>query len=386
MIIGQFCEVYPPHIDGVGMVVRSYAEELSKTQEACYYIAPRNSEKRFPNSVDSFPVIKFASVSLPKEAYRIGLPRLDLTFQKDLKRIHFDIVHAHTPFIAANEALRVAKERKIPLVATLHSKYYDDILQKTHSEMIAKAVIGRVVAFYDKCDEVWTVSDASADVLRSYGYRGNVIVMENGTNLWYPTREDALAAEMHFNLGHGEVFLFVGQQNFKKNLGNIMEAAAIYKKTHRNFKLVFVGQGPDTDKILAKSNALGLEDHMVFTGHISDREILKGLYARADLFLFPSLYDTAGLVVREAAAAGTPSLLIENSCAAEGITDGENGFLCKNTPEDICACMERALKTAKSVGARARETIPKPWSEIVKNVVQRYELLIEKKKWENTKK
>jgi glycosyltransferase involved in cell wall biosynthesis len=383
MIIGQFCEIYPPHIDGVGMVVRSYAEELSKTQEACYYIAPRNSEKRFPNSIDSFPVIKFASVPLPKEAYRIGLPRLDLTFQKDLKKIRFDIVHAHTPFIAANESLRIAKERKIPLVATLHSKYYDDILKKTHSETIAKAVIGRVVAFYNKCDEVWTVSEASAEVLRGCGYRGEIIVMENGTNLWYPSREDVLAAEMHFDLGHKEVFLFVGQQNFKKNLGNIMEAAAIYKRTHNRFKLVFVGQGPDTDKIIARSRALGLEDNMVFTGHISDREILKGLYARADLFLFPSLYDTAGLVVREAAAAGTPSLLIENSCAAEGITDGENGFLCKNTPEDICACMERALKTAKEVGARARETIPKPWSEIVKNVAERYEALIEKKKFEN---
>ena len=45
--------------------------------------------------------------------------------------------------------------------------------------------------------------------------------------------------------------------------------------------------------------------------------------------------------------------------------------------------MERALKTAKEVGARARETIPKPWSEIVKNVAERYEALIEKKKFEN---
>jgi glycosyltransferase involved in cell wall biosynthesis len=386
MIIGQFCETYPPHIDGVGMVVRSYVEELSKTQEACYYIAPRNSEKRYPDSIDSFPVLTFASVPIPKEAYRFGLPRLDLSFQKDLKKIRFDIVHAHTPFVAANEALRIAKDRGIPLVATLHSKYYDDILKKTHSEIIAKAVVGRIVSFYDKCDEVWTVNDATAEVLRGYGYRGEIIVMENGTNLWYPTREDILAAEMRFDLGPGEVFLFVGQQNFKKNLGNILEAAAIYKKTHWNFKVVFVGQGPDTDKILAKTRALGLENHMVFTGHISDREMLKGLYARADLFLFPSLYDTAGLVVREAAAAGTPSLLIEDSCAAEGITDGENGFLCKNTPESICACMERALKTADYVGSRARETIPKPWKAIVENAAERYRSLIEKKKWQNARK
>ena len=89
------------------------------------------------------------------------------------------------------------------------------------------------------------------------------------------------------------------------------------------------------------------------------------------------------MVVREAAAAGTPSLLIRGSCAADGVTDGENGFLCDNTPEDIAAGMARALKTAKAVGERARETIPIPWSGIAKQVVERYSLLIERKKREN---
>ena len=86
--------------------------------------------------------------------------------------------------------------------------------------------------------------------------------------------------------------------------------------------------------------------------------------------------------VREAAAAGTPSLLIRGSCAADGVTDGVNGFLCENTPEDIAACMKRALLTARSVGARARETIPVPWSGIAKQVFDRYAALIERKKME----
>lgn len=41
-----------------------------------------------------------------------------------------------------------------------------------------------------------------------------------------------------------------------------------------------------------------------------EREILKRYYVAADLFLFPSLYDNAPLVIREAAALGTPSVLI----------------------------------------------------------------------------
>lgn len=381
MVIGEFCECYPPHIDGVGMVVRSYAEQLSRAGQTCYYIAPKNADKRFADARENFPVIQYASVPIPKEAYSVGMAAFDLTFQRDLSRIPFDIVHAHTPFISAVESMRIARERQIPLVATLHSKYYDDVLQKTHSEALAKTVVRCIVGFFRHCDEVWTVNDATAEVLRGYGYTGEVVVMPNGTDLWYPTEADRKAAGERFGL-HGNVFLFVGQQNFKKNTKSILEAAALYRKTHRDFTLVFAGQGPDADKMRALTEQLGLSENTVFTGHIADRETLKGLYARADLFLFPSLYDNAPMVVREAAAAGTPSLLIEGSCAADGVTDGDNGFLCKNTPEDICACMARAIPSAKAVGARARETIPQPWHAIAKDVLDRYRMLIERKKRE----
>ncbi len=381
MIIGEFCEVYPPHIDGVGMVVRAYCEELTKAGEDCYYIAPENTGRQYRDAApEPFPVVQYASLPIPKEAYSLGLSAFDLSFQHDLGGIPFDIVHAHTPFVSAIEATRIAHERGIPLVATLHSKYYDDILAKTRSEVIADAVVQHIVQFYNKCDEVWTVNDATAEVLEGYGYKGDIIVMPNGTNLWYPTREDAERAETQYGLGKGPVFLFVGQQNFKKNTDSILRAAALYQQTGADFRIVFAGQGPDADKMKALALSLGLKDKAVFTGHIADRESLKGLYARADLFVFPSLYDNAPMVVREAAAAGTPSLLIRGSCAAEGVQDGVNGFLCENTPEDIAACMERALKTADTVGACARETIPVPWSGIAKRVKDRYASLIERKK------
>lgn len=384
MIIGEFSESYPPHIDGVGMVVRSYCEELSALGHTCYYIAPKNAGRQYENAApETFPVMKYASLPIPNEAYSVGLPAFDLAFLYDLNRIPFDIVHAHTPFVSAIESLHIARVRRIPLVATLHSKYYDDILSKTHSEVIADAVVQRVVQFFEKCDEVWTVNDATAEVLRSYGFRGEIVVMPNGTNLWYPTREDAKKAELRYDLGRGNVFLFVGQQNFKKNTDSILKAAALYKQTGADFRIVFAGQGPDAKQMQTLSEELGLAEQTVFTGHIADREILKGLYARADLFVFPSLYDNAPMVVREAAASGTPSLLIRGSCAADGVTDGVNGFLCENTPEDIAKCMARALLTAKQVGERARETIPIPWNGVAKQVLDRYAALIERKKREN---
>ena len=45
-----------------------------------------------------------------------------------------------------------------------------------------------------------------------------------------------------------------------------------------------------------------LNERTRYTGHITDEADLFGLYENADLFVFPSLYDTSGMVVREAAA------------------------------------------------------------------------------------
>ena len=378
MVIGEFCDCYPPHIDGVGTVVSAYARELSRTEE-CYYIAPKNSSRRFPESKDSFPVLKFSSLPVPGEAYRLGVPGVDLSFHLDLRKIDFDIVHAHTPFSAGLEALRQSELRGIPLVGTFHSKYYDDFYKKTKSEVLSKAGVKIIVSFYEKCDEVWAVNEATAQVLRDYGYRGDIVIMPNGTNLWYPRPEDAVHAQERFALGDGPVFLFVGQQNFKKNTRSILEAAALYKRQHGDFRLVCAGQGPDGEAMQDLARELGLERETVFTGHIADRQILFSLYARADLLVFPSLYDNAPMVVREAAASGTPSLLIAGSCAAEGVTDGVNGFLCENTPQAICDTMARALPRAKAVGEKARETIPQPWSQIMQTVLERYGALIKKK-------
>jgi len=83
--------------------------------------------------------------------------------------------------------------------------------------------------------------------------------------------------------------------------------------------------------------------------------------------------------VREAAAMGTPALLVEGSCAAEGVTHGVNGYLCRNTVNDIAQGIVDALPTARVVGANAKESIPIPWDRLMTQVLQRYRALIDRK-------
>lgn len=372
MIIGEFVDVFPPDLDGVGMVTKSYVEQLNKMGHTCYYVAPRGREPYAAN----FPVINYSSVPVPGEPYTCGIPYVNTHFNADVRKIGFQLIHAHSPFSAGMEAFNNAFKHKIPLVSSFHSKYYDDFLGKTGSPFIAEEIVKTIIRFYNKCDEVWTVNHATAKVLADYGYEKEIIVMPNGTNLWYPTQEDKLAAQEKYNLGTGPVLLFVGQHNFKKNIRHIIEAAAVYKEKNPDFKLLFVGQGPDEEAMHKLVEELGLHANTVFAGHLSDRKVMMQIFARADLFVFPSLYDNAPMVVREAAAAGTPSIVLRGSCSSEGIEDNVNGFLAEDSPEDIARRIETALPIAGQVGAAARDTIPLPWSKVMETACLRYENLI----------
>jgi len=377
VLIGQFCESYPPTLDGVGRVMLSYCKHLSARGHRAVYIAPQNRKFDPPEGVE---VLLYGGVPVPGEAYRVGIPRLSGSYRRKADQMPFDVLHAHSPFFGAREARRLARRLHVPLVATFHSKYYDDFLKVTHSRLIANAVVQYIVRFFEQCDEVWAVNRQTGEVLKSYGYRGDVVVMPNGTDPFTLTPEQRREALTRFPVPDGvPVLIFAGQQNLKKNPDAVLRACEILKRQGQAFHLLMVGSGPDAGKLQALARTLGIDDSVQYTGFLNERPTLMALYERADLLVFPSVYDNAPMVVREAAAMGTPAVLIEGSCSAEGIISGQNGYLCELSPEAIAQTVTQALKSAKTVGEEARRTIPIPWSELMVSVEARYKALIQEK-------
>ena len=74
------------------------------------------------------------AVYIKKQALRED-PRV-LALRKRLEEAPFELVHAHAPFLAGLAARRIAKKRNIPLVATFHSKYYDDVYKGTIGDWV----------------------------------------------------------------------------------------------------------------------------------------------------------------------------------------------------------------------------------------------------------
>ena len=118
---------------------------------------------------------------------------------------------------------------------------------------------------------------------------------------------------------------------------------------------------------------------MFFAGPVHQREALRAWYCRAELFLFPSTFDTNGLVVREAAACALGSVLIAGSCAAEGVTNERNGLLIEENAQSLAHCLCGLSKEAMSViGSYAQKELYLSWEDAVKAARERYQVVIDR--------
>lgn len=374
-------EAFPPVMDGVAVCVQNYAYWMQKKVGGVSVITPNVYGTDY--SVNNYEVLDYLAVPVPfRHPYVTGVAQIDPVFMTKLSKRKFKIAHAHSPFTSGRVAAQVAKSQGIPLVATFHSKFRDDYAKIIPSDFVVDQMLKVTMEFFDKADEVWVPQESVVDVIREYGYKGPVEVVENGSDLVadYP---DSYFADARKALGIAQeefVCLFVGQHVWQKNVRFIIDG--LEKVKDLKFRMFFVGTGYAASEMKDLVKEKGLEDKVTFTGMLTNRDDITRYYAVADLFLFPSLYDNAPLVVREAAALHTPSVMIDESTAATVIKDGENGFLVHNDIEDFVACLRRLIADPEQVhrvGRTASHSIVRSWEDVVDEVLDRYNRLIAKK-------
>ena len=377
-MIGLFNDNFPPVLDGVALTVQNYAYWLHEKGHDVSVITPYAPGSGQIIKQAPYPVYRFTSIPIPfRPPYRFGLPYFSPIFLQEWRNMRFDLVHAHCPFTTADLARSAAKSQHIPLVATFHSKYRQDFEHNVPNKDVVDMMVKRVIRFYEKADEVWIPQAAVEPTLREYGYKGAVTIVENGNDFSTPVEEiEALRNDMREELGllpNETMLLFVGQHIWEKNIGFILDALALIKD--KPFHLYMVGTGYAVHDIRDKIKELGLSQNVTMLGNIHDRERLKAIDAAADLFLFPSLYDNAPLVVREAAAMHTPSLMLQESTAAEVIQPDINGFLTANDKHAyaarICHLMEHP-ELLQAAGKKASNTIARSWEDVIDEVILRY--------------
>lgn len=374
-------EAFPPTIDGISTVAKCYADIINEKLGEAVIVTPKN-----PNQEDykyPYEIYRYTSLFTFGEGYPVGWP-----FKKqlalDVIGKNFDILHSHCPIATSYFFRRINRIKRIPMVLTYHTKYEYDFEARIPSLAVKHRAYGFLLNNIKSADEVWVTSKGTAESLRKVGYQGDYIVMPNGCDLpkvRITDDERAMIRRKHSIPEGIPVLIFVGRMMWYKNIQIILEACKILKERGRDFRLLMLGMGPDEVAIKKYTAKLSLNDKVIYTGQLLDRSELQIYYSTADLLVFPSMFDTNGLVVREAAASSTPSLLVEGSCAAEGITDCETGFLCLETAHSVATSIDKIIDNKdllNRVGKNAQDDIYISWDDSIKNAYDRYQVVIEK--------
>lgn len=382
MKILQTLDCYYPKFDGPTNVITNYGKSLKKVKnaEVDVYVP------RFPKYKDDqpFKVVRVKSVR-SADGYYQGMPGIDGKLKKTLKENKYDVIHIHSPFTMGRFFARYGKKHGIPTVFTFHTKFKEDFVRILHAKPLVGFMMRYIMTTINACDHVLTVSDGAAEVLRSYGYKKEITVIRNGTDLVYPANAAELAAqveEKHALAGQKNVFLSVGRIVENKRLDLVLDALKIVKERGVDFCFLVVGDGSYKEKLENKAKDLALADRVIFTGKVMDRALLSGYYLRSDLFMFPSTFDTASLAPIEAAALKLPSLMTRGCSTAEIVTENRNGFLAGDTAEswadEICRIVtdENLLTQVKE---NCYREVYRTWDDVCGEIYDFYEKAIASK-------
>ena len=385
MKIGIFVDVFYPMIDGVIKVVDNYATRLSKVADVTVF-CPKSSDESYK---DNFPykVVRCNALFFKKYDYAIPTPGFDGNFLDKLNRSELDIVHIHSPFFVGQVGVNYAKKHNVPVVATLHSQYKQDCERNLKLKSSVDIAMLLIMQTFNACDECYAVNDAIRSLyIDEYNLKAPCFVRRNATS--HTPIEDKKSAYKFVNEKFGlkedeTVFLFVGRINYLKNIQLIARSLKILKDKGYEFKMLFVGTGQDEDEFKKLLEELAITDRVIMCGKIAEAETLEKIYARAKLFLFPSLYDANSLVQIEAACQGTPTVFLRGARTAGTVTEDVNGFIADQSDEAFAEKIEQILNDDeyyRKVAEGAKRDLYVTWDEVVSDIYKDYGRLIAKKK------
>lgn len=296
--------------------------------------------------------------------------------QRKIRQLQPDIVHTHDRIFQAD----LASVHSIP-----HLTWVKKIRGKRFPSLydLATAWVERRLYAEGGCQKILPVSELAAqEICRQYPFiREKMEIMPPGIDLEkFGRRNPEWRRQIReeFGVKDGEVLvLFVGMNFELKGLDNLLAALARAqeKSPVTRLRLLVVGKG-DVAKYGGLATRLGLAGKVVFAGVRKDME---RLYQAGDIFCLLSQFDTFGMVVGEALAAGLPALVSTRVGARDVIREGENGFVVDR--EDIEGISALLLGLAEDhpralMAEKARASVSAlGWQALVRRVEELYDRL-----------
>lgn len=378
MRIGFFTDTYRPQTNGITYVIDIMRKNLEDMGHEVFIFAPGQTRSGYEDNDDHiirFPALKgffyddyLTSVFFPPQEIR------------RIREYDLDLVQFFTPSQVGLLGCAVAKKYKLPLVCQYSTDLYEYIGHYPSTLPGIMALMMFVAPFsvtprgsdfttlartlrpqrrlgtwskdlvrttctllHNHCDAVIALSKKKEDQLRDWGTTSQLLRIPTGVDP-LPSSKAGIKA---FKIAHGlsdsdEVVQYVGRMGAEKNIDLLIDAFEIVARHRPKAKLLLVGDFEYRKTLEEHAARLGAADKIIFTGTIP-REELGNVYGAAKVFVFPSMTDTQGLVLHEAANAGVPLVLIDKD-VNELLDQGKTGFFAENTPASLAAAIENVLK------------------------------------------
>jgi glycosyltransferase involved in cell wall biosynthesis len=263
--------------------------------------------------------------------FEITVPSLAATIDR-LWREGITHVEIATPGPMGLVGLAAARLLRLPVTASYHTDFAELVQVLVGDPKLAQLARAYLGWFYRSVDRVFAFSAASQEKLVAMGVppeRIDAMPVAVDPEDFSPARSSATAfSSLGLELGERPVVLSVGRISAEKNVPSIIDAVAELKDRQPAPFLVVVGDGPALADL---KDSCRDKSFVAFVG-AREGEVLRKLYASADVFVFASQVDTLGLVNLEALSSGVPVLVPHGSAITESLRDGHNALFFSPRP------------------------------------------------------
>ncbi len=265
-------DAWEPQVNGV---VRTLTRVVGELEGMGHVV-----EVIHPGQFKTFPLPTYAEIKVAIGVYE--------PVQERFKAFEPEAIHIATEGPVGLAARRICVEWKLPFTTSYHTRFPEYVSARLPLPLAAGYAYMKW--FHKPSGRLMVATPTMREELARHGFR-NISAWSRGvdTEVFRPRRDDE--PDIFAQLAK-PIFLYVGRVAVEKNIEAFLAVDLPGTK-------VVVGPGPQLDELRVRY------PRVQFTGSKSGAD-LAAHYACADVFVFPSLTDTFGLVILEAMAAGTP--------------------------------------------------------------------------------
>ena len=283
-------------------------------------------------------------------------------FKKIIGDFKPDVIHAHTIGFEGKMGVKLKQKYHIPIVITTHGS--DTI------KPIKNGKASYITNVCKKADAVVAVSSRLGEVLQNEDNSITPYIFCNGF------KKLNLLIEKKKKNSIIQVSSLIKQ----KKVDITIRAFEKIKRDINDITLTIVGDGPEKLYLLELCQQLNLSDSVLFTGQISNHEVLK-LMSQNEYFIMPSVREGFGIVYLEAMASGCITIGTKGEGIEDVIIDKENGFLVEpDNIEEIASYIKLCNENAdysKAIVENAKKSVANlTWEENAKKYINLFQKLL----------